>query len=478
VSWKTFIVGLLVASFSLGAGAYLRLNVIDTRRIDEQRKLDIRVRGADAEEIERGEDEESAELNEPKLNITGRINILLLGEDNVDQTKRSDTVAFIAVDVEDRNVRVLSLPRDTRVSIPRHGQQKLNHAYAFGKVELLRETVERFLDTHIHYYVKIDYDNFPKLVDLLGGVDITVEKPMKYRDRKQNLNIDIPAGRQRMNGATALKYVRFRKDALGDIGRVQRQQQFLKALLRRIYEPENLLRFSELANGISNTLVTDIEPSMVLQICNFLRKLDKESNRFFFLMLPGQATLIDGLSYWVSDQADVSPFLTANVEQLQEMTAQAKATSRNRPVINGPSSVEFPSESDGDTVLSDTVMAGAPSTSDVMSIVRGIPNAVAVLNGTGKAGLGKSVASHLQKMGVDVAHIGNAKHFDYRSSNVIYPEGSAKSVVTTAEMLSKLCGISGTLTRANKQATYPSIIVGHDYEALLKRLENSYVTMR
>jgi LCP family protein required for cell wall assembly len=462
VSWKTFIIGLLVASFSLGAGAYIRIGII---------KIPPKPPGPPVEEVNTAEAAEGGELEdtELKLDITGRINILLFGEDNVDQTKRSDTVAFIALDVEDRNVRVLSLPRDTRVSIPGHGQQKLNHAYAFGKVDLLRATVERFLSTNLHYYVKIDYDNFPKLVDLLGGVDITVEKPMKYRDKKQKLNIDIPAGRQRMNGETALKYVRFRNDARGDIGRVQRQQQFLKSLLRRIYEPENLLRFSELVNGIRDTLVTDMEPSMILQLCNFVRKLDKEPNRFFFWMLPGQPALIDGLSYWVSDYANVSPFLTANTAQLQEMTAAAK---------NGPSSAEFPSESGGGAVSGDAIMASAPSTSDVMSIVRGIPDAGAVLNGTGKKGLGKSVASHLQKMGVDVAHIGNAKHFDYRSSNVIYPEGSAKSVVTTAEMLSKLCGISGTLTRANKQATYPSIIVGHDYEALLKRLENSYVTMR
>jgi LCP family protein required for cell wall assembly len=470
VSWKTFIVVLLLASFSLGAGAYVRLSVIDTRPFDEP--VPAAEGAVGAESGEGGEDAE------PKLDITGRINILLLGEDNVEQTRRSDTVAFIAVDVEDRNVRVLSLPRDTRVNIPGHGQQKLNHAYAFGKVDLLKATVERFLGTNIHYYVKIDYDNFPKLVDLVGGVDITVEKPMKYRDKKQNLNIDIPAGRQRMNGETALKYVRFRKDALGDIGRVQRQQQFLKSLLRRIYEPENLIRFTELAEGIKSTLVTDIQPSMIIQLCNLVRKLDKEPDRFFFMMLPGQPTLIDGLSYWISDHSSVSPFLTANTEQLREMIAEAKAANRNRPVINGPSSAEYPSESGDDASGSEAAIADAPSTSDVMSIVRAIPDSVAVLNGTGKKGLGKSVASHLQKMGVNVAHIGNAKHFDYRSSNVIYPEGSAKSAVTTAEMLSKLCGISGTLTKANKQATYPSIIVGHDYEALLKRLEDSYATLR
>ncbi|MDR3332802.1 MAG: LCP family protein [Synergistaceae bacterium] len=462
---------LLLASFSFGVGAYYRLNVIDMKRFDDP----IPIPGP----VLSGDLTVDAEEKEQRLDITGRINILLLGEDNVDQTKRSDTVAFVAIDVEDRNVRVLSLPRDTRVNIPGHGQQKLNHAYAYGKVDLLRATVEQFLGTSIHYYVKIDYDNFPKLVDMVGGVDVNVGKAMKYRDKSQNLYIDIPAGKQRMNGETALKYVRFRNDAKGDIGRVQRQQQFLKSLLHRFYEPENILRFAALTDGIKETLVTDIDPSVILQICLFVRRLEKEPGRFYFLMLPGEAQNIDKLNYWVANRSSVTQFLTANAEQLGEIIHEASLQARRNPLFEISSAEENEGIAQGGVAQSGAAEAATPpSPADVMTLVNGIPDAVAVLNGTGRSGLGQSVASHLQKMGVDVVHVGNAKHSDYKSSNVIYPESSSASAKESAEVLSKLCGISSSLTRANKQAMYPSLIVGLDYEALIRRLENSYAKLQ
>jgi LCP family protein required for cell wall assembly len=413
-----------------------------------------------------------------KLDISGRINILLLGEDNVDGSRRSDTVAFVAVDVDEYNMRVLSLPRDTRVYIPGHGNQKLNHAYAYGNVELLKATVERFLGTTIHYYVKIDYDNFPPLVDLVGGVDILVGKAMKYKDKRGHLDINIPDGKQRMNGETALKYVRFRNDAQGDIGRIMRQQQFLKALLHRMYEPENMMRFATLAQEITNTLKTDMRPSLTLQLCSFVKRLDKQTDRIFFTMLPGTPAMIDKLSYWVAEPSAVARFLTADADELKAIVSEAKADNKKQ-TINSILSAEYELDEPAKPGAAEALeRADMPSPQDILSIITSIPEAVAVLNGTGKTGVGQSVASQLQRMGVDVAKVDNAKHFDYRSSNIIYPEGAPDSTKRTAQLLSELCGISGSLTRANKLASYPSLIVGHDYERLLKRLENSYAPLQ
>ncbi|MCL2684697.1 MAG: LytR C-terminal domain-containing protein, partial [Synergistaceae bacterium] len=111
----------------------------------------------------------------------------------------------------------------------------------------------------------------------------------------------------------------------------------------------------------------------------------------------------------------------------------------------------------------------------ISQIIASMPEAVAVLNGNGKRGVGESVATHLQKMGVEVVHTGNAKHFDYRSSNIIYPAKPTENNKRAATLLAQLCGIGSSLTVSNSQATYPSLIVGHDYESLIKRLENSYV---
>ena len=447
-------IALLLASFSFGVGAYYRFNRIQVPPPPPPPPIVSDDLGG----------EEGSGDAVPPLEIAGRINILVLGEDNIETVKRSDTILFVAVDIDDRNVRVLSLPRDTRVSIPRHGNQKLNHAYAYGGVDLLRATVERFLGTTIHYYVKIDYENFPRLVDIVGGVDIFVGRAMKYRDRKQNLYIDIPQGKQRMNGETALKYVRFRNDALGDIGRIRRQQQFLKAFLHRIYETENLLRFPTIMNDIKNTLATDMDPSIILQLGSFVRRLEKEQNRIFFKTLPGEPTLVDGLSYWIANRASVESFLKADTQALIEMQSDVSTAADYSP--DSPDGVRREPAPE------------APSPQEIQERVNGVTQAVAILNGTGKGGVAQNVSSHLQKMGVDVTHIGNAKHFDYKSSIVIYPENASQEARTSAENLARLCGIPANLTRADKQASYPSLVVGHNYEVMLKRLESSYATIQ
>ena len=175
------------------------------------------------------------------LESQGKFNILLMGEDNVDGSRRSDTILFITVDIDDKNIRVLSLPRDTRVMIPGHGTQKLNHAFAYGGQDLMRATVTNYLGEPILYYMIVDYDSFPAFVDMLGGVEIDVPKRMRYVDRAGGLDINIQPGLQTLDGKTALHFVRFRKDALGDIGRIQRQQQFLKAMLKKAYDPRVII---------------------------------------------------------------------------------------------------------------------------------------------------------------------------------------------------------------------------------------------
>ena len=467
MTWKKIFLFLLLASFSFGVGVYIRIHRIDTPPSPRNGGDD------DGSKIV----SEDTTTREPELQIQGRINLLVLGEDNIESVKRSDTILFVAIDVEERNIRVLSLPRDTRVSIPGHGNQKLNHAYAYGGADLLRATVERFLGTTIHYYVKIDYDSFPKLVDAVGGVDIFVGKAMKYTDRAQGLSINIPAGKQRMNGETALKYVRFRMDALGDIGRVRRQQQFLKAFLHRMYEPENLLNFRTVINEIRDTVSTDMDPSMIVQLSLFVRKLEKEPDRIFFKMLPGTPTLVDGLSYWISDRKHVAPFLTATTEELREMERLAKATPNGGTGISDISSAGDYSADSADGSKR-TPPPNAPSSQEVLETVRNIPEAIAVLNGTGKAGVAQKVASHLQKMGIDVTHVGNAKHFDYRSTKVAYPENATQNARKSAELLAKLSGVPASLTTQDRQVSYPSLIVGHDYERLLQRLESSYATIQ
>ena len=158
---------------------------------------------------------------------------MLLGVDRrADDVGRSDTLMVASVDMDSHKAALLSVPRDTRVAIDGHGYDKINHAYAFGGHELSKSTVERLLGTHIAHYVIIDTKAFQRIIDALGGVDIDVDKRMHYEDPWDDnggLVIDLYPGQQHLDGAKAIQYVRYR-DGEGDIGRIGRQQKFMKAV--------------------------------------------------------------------------------------------------------------------------------------------------------------------------------------------------------------------------------------------------------
>jgi hypothetical protein len=256
-----------------------------------------------------------------------------------------------------------------------------------------------------------------------------------------------------------------------------------------MYEPENLLRFPTIIDGVKNTVATDVNPSMILQLGYFVRKMDKQTDKIFFMMLPGSASLIDNLSYWMPDTKAVEAFLKADAAELKTMMAEAQLKKSPDPllVISGADDYS-PDYPDGVKPVQKTEnkqndangAEAAPTPKTVSEIVAGMPEAVAVLNGTGKDGVGSEVASHLQKMGIDVRHVGNAKHFDYKSSNIIFPADGEKmeNGRLAAQYLAILCGINSGLVKQDKLAQFPSLIIGHDFERLVKRLEESYVQLQ
>ena len=406
-----------------------------------------------------------------ELKEQGKFNLLILGEDDVEGSRRSDTILFATVDIDDKNIRVLSLPRDTRVEIPGHGTQKLNHSFAFGGVDLLRATVEKFLGKPILYYVMVDYNSFPAMVDIMGGVEIDVQKRMRYIDRAGKLDINIQPGLQKMDGKTALHFVRFRKDALGDIGRVQRQQQFIKSLLKKVYDPRVIVRIPELAAQTVKLIKTDMSPTLAVQLAGFMKnELGRE--RIFFSTLHGKPETIDNLSYWIGDTNAADAFLSAPIEALISGDVALDRSSRYANISLAytnaldDSPMKKAADSSGDAAKINLTK------DEVLKMIRSMPESVAVLNGTGKAGIGQEIASRLQQLGIDVIHTGNAKHFDYQTSNVIYPVNTAQKYVQTSKTLGKLLNVPNNLIRPNKQAFYASIIIGHDYQRLIKELDS------
>jgi len=250
----------------------------------------------------------SADNKTPGI-IDRNINILLLGLDDGDENypnapKRSDTMIVASVNPKDGTVNLLSIPRDTQVNIPgQDGYDKINHAFALGGPDLSERAVEELLNVPIDDYVVINWQGFIKVVDILGGVDLYVEHDMDYDDPYANLSIHLKKGYQHLDGTMAGEYVRFRHDELGDIGRVQRQQRFLKALNDEMFSFGTILKLPSLIMTLKQYVVTDMTTMTLLRVANTVKGFN--ASVLHTEMLPGDFATIDGLSYWVPNQDQI-----------------------------------------------------------------------------------------------------------------------------------------------------------------------------
>lgn len=237
---------------------------------------------------------------------------LFVGLDH-DPPHRSDTVMLAHIDLNTLQSRVLSVPRDLRVRLPSGDWDKLAHAYVYGHqreddgVEWVKDSVEELLGIDATYYFVIKFDGFVKLIDAIGGVDINVEKALKYRDRAQDLVIDIPAGEQHMDGEQLLKYVRFRHDALGDIGRMQRQQNAIHALIAALKRGRSYTRIPALIGAMSDAFETNLRLDQIAALARTVP--DIQDDYIQSMTLFSESTMIDGVSYQVTDSESVTEAL-------------------------------------------------------------------------------------------------------------------------------------------------------------------------
>ncbi len=238
-----------------------------------------------------------------------RINILLVGIDDGEladpknSPHRSDSMLLMGIHKGTGAVSLLSIPRDTRVAIPGHSSNdKFGHSFAYGGIDLTIATLQDFLKIPVHYYAVADWQGFIRVVDALGGVDLNVEADMNYEDPYANLKIHLKKGFQHLNGQQSGQYVRFRHDEMGDIGRVARQQKFLKALATQAIRPGNIIRLPQIMNIIGESVQTNMTPWTFQKIFVALPSL--KNNKIQADMVPGNFANIGGVSYWAPDPGE------------------------------------------------------------------------------------------------------------------------------------------------------------------------------
>lgn len=192
--------------------------------------------------------------------------VLLMGVDArpgeaIDMGVRPDSLMVLHLNARTGSCRLLSIPRDTRTELPGYGMTKVNHALAVGGIPYQMQVVELLTGLRIDHYVLIDFNGFEDLVDAVGGITVDVPEAFVASDGRQ-----FSAGRQTMSGKDALSYARFRGGPDGDFGRMQRQQQVLRAIVAKASGLNIVASINELLPAVEDNLRTDFSPTEMASI--------------------------------------------------------------------------------------------------------------------------------------------------------------------------------------------------------------------
>lgn len=276
-----------------------------------------------------------SELREEPVHISNDpVSILLLGIENYTDEYdrgRSDTIMVATFNPSDQTMKLLSIPRDTRVKIGDLGyKDKINHSYSEGGKELTIETVEGFLDIPIDYFVTVNFDGFISIVDLLGGV--TVDVPFDFNDINAKWErFYFTEGEMELDGEEALVYARMRKkDPRGDFGRNDRQKQIVTSVIDKLSSPKTITKIDDIAKEIGKNVETNIK---IREAIAFRQKFaDFNSSRIEQLALQGYDLDINSIYYFDPDDQNLEEIQTELKQHLELLPPETNETTYNEKI--------------------------------------------------------------------------------------------------------------------------------------------------
>lgn len=227
--------------------------------------------------------------------------VLVLGLDEREgDSGRSDTIIVLTVNPETNSTKMVSIPRDTYTEMVGRGfKDKLNHAYAFGGIEMAMDSVENLLDIPIDYVVQVNMDSFKDIVDAVGGV--TINNAFDFKEG----NFSFPKGNIHLNGDEALAFVRMRyADPRGDFGRQDRQKQVIQAVLREGASVSSLLNYKSIFGAISNNIRTNMTFDEMVDVQKNYRTAAGNIEQLYIQKGSGQK--MNGIWYYMMNEAELA----------------------------------------------------------------------------------------------------------------------------------------------------------------------------
>jgi LCP family protein required for cell wall assembly len=315
--------------------------------------------------------------------------MVLIGVDTRPDEKvaRSDTLIVAHVDPKLKKIQMMSIPRDTRVTIPGHGKDKVNAAMFYGGEALVIKTVKALTGLPVSHYAIVNFEGFKDIVDTLGGV--TVNVPVNINDplaagHDKSAQF-VPKGLQTLDGKHALTFVRARHQfPTQDLQRVQNQQTFLKALYKKASEFSNPFKLPALVSAVASAVQTDLSLRELAGLAIDFKGTPERNIET--ITMPGEAMMIDSLSYVVPDDTKLQKVID-RMEKGLPLSGDATAT------------------------------AGADGT--VTQIAPGSMT-ITVRNGAGVSGLAKSAQDRLTSQGFKITETGNMAQFVYGRTLIVY----------------------------------------------------------
>ncbi|PEA53050.1 LytR family transcriptional regulator [Bacillus pseudomycoides] len=242
--------------------------------------------------------------------LKDNISILIMGVDESEKRKsqygeavRTDALLLATINKNDKSVKLVSIPRDSRVYIPSKKKlDKITHAHVFGGVESTRETVERFLNVPVDYYVKFNFESFIKIVDSLGGIDIDVPVTFTEQDSKDQAGaIHLEKGYQHLNGEQALALARTRKID-SDAMRGQRQQLVIETIIKKAVSVNSITKLSSLLDAVDQKLKTNLTFNDMMAITKNMAGTDLKLEK---IQVQGTDKRINGIYYYQPNEQNV-----------------------------------------------------------------------------------------------------------------------------------------------------------------------------
>lgn len=250
---------------------------------------------------------------EPMKNLDP-FTVLVLGVDERKNDRgRSDTMIVLTVNPVKQSILIFNIPRDTRTEIIGHGTvDKINHAYAFGGVEMSIQTVENFLDYPIDYYVKVNMEGFARLIDLIGGVE--VENPFSFDYEGHRFD----QGHLLLNGTLALKYSRMRyDDPRGDFGRNTRQRDILQEVMNRAMSISNVTKLQSLLGELKDSVKTNITFD---EMKKFVTDYRPQIHKIDMVEVQGKGQIINRIWYYIVENGERTRIHNKIKEHLQKVS--------------------------------------------------------------------------------------------------------------------------------------------------------------